>query len=209
MADSLLERKDRFVCITRMFPLAKNSKLVLEDIKLVNEREPPPAAYTILAHTVDTREKGTTKKVICVKMVDRQSGLKCICDIIFLYRSRRPPQSYTTIGDINGLQMCVKEGTVPALRPAPAIPETQSNIYPDPLNYQPADYANANTLTKKSDEREVIDGIPFQINPRYLTATNKKHNGSEFPGLDSLTVLSAYDIEQVYKYDFSVERSSL
>ncbi|CAF1597596.1 unnamed protein product [Didymodactylos carnosus] len=41
MADSLLERKDRFLCITRAFPLADNISQVLEDIKLINERDSP------------------------------------------------------------------------------------------------------------------------------------------------------------------------
>ncbi|CAF4483080.1 unnamed protein product, partial [Rotaria magnacalcarata] len=70
---------------------------VIEDIKLINERDNPPAAYAVLAYTADTREKGTNKKLICVKMAEIQGGMKCICDIIFLYRSRRPPQFYTSI----------------------------------------------------------------------------------------------------------------
>ncbi|CAF1263004.1 unnamed protein product [Rotaria sordida] len=225
MADSLLERKDRFICITRIWPLADMRTLVLEDIKLINERGNPPANYVVLALTSDTREKGTTKRLICVKMVERQSGMKCICDIIFLYRSKRPPQSYTSIGDINGLQMCVKEGTVPLLRapPPPPAPQTQSNLYPNPMshhvyqtsqqqqqqNYQTIDHSNTNTLTKKSDEKEILDGIPFQINPKYLIGMNSKRNENDLSGLDSFSILSAYDIEQYFKYDFSVERSSL
>ncbi|CAF1025678.1 unnamed protein product [Rotaria sp. Silwood1] len=222
MADSLLERKDRFICITRIWPLADMRTLVLEDMKLINERDSPPANYVVLALTTDTREKGTTKKLICVKMVERQSGMKCICDIIFLYRSKRPPQSYTSIGDINGLQMCVKEGTVPLLHAPPAAPQTQSNLYPNPMshhayptsqqqqqNYQTSDYSNTNTLTKKSDEKEILDGVPFQINPKYLMVMNNKRNDNDLLGLDSFNILSAYDIEQYFKYDFSVERSSL
>ena len=229
MADSLLERKDRFVCITRAWPLTdmrtlgSDRALVLEDLKLINERDNPPANYQILSQTVDTREKGTAKRLICVKMVDRQAGMKCICDIIFLYRTKRPPQFYTLIGDINGLQMCVKEGTVPPLRAAPSVPQTQSNIYPNPMTgqvyqtaqqqqqqpYQTSDYSNTNTLTKKSDEKEVLDGIPFEINPKYLIGMNNNRNGNDLSGLDSFRILSAYEIEQYFNYDFNVERSSL
>ena len=144
MADSILERKDRFVCITRSWPLtdmrtlAGDRALVLEDIKLINERDNPPANYTVLAYTSDTREKGTAKRLICVKMVERQGGMKCICDIIFLYRSKRPPQFYTLIGDINGLQMCVKEGTVPALHVQHHHQYQKHNqiLYPNPLTGQ-------------------------------------------------------------------------
>ncbi|CAF3936586.1 unnamed protein product, partial [Rotaria sp. Silwood1] len=126
MANSLLERKDRFLCITRIFPLPGNRTLVLEDIKLINERDAPPPNYFGILETVDTKAKGTAKRTICVKLVERQAGIKCICDIIFLYRSKQPPHFYTLIGDINGLQMCVKEGTVPPFRVSPSVPSSET-----------------------------------------------------------------------------------
>ena len=49
MADSLLGRKDRFLCVTRLWPLTDLRTLgadrafVLEDLKLINERDTPPA----------------------------------------------------------------------------------------------------------------------------------------------------------------------
>jgi len=226
MADSILERKDRFVCITRLWPppsdtriLGSERALVLEDIKLINERDNPPPNYTTLAYTSDTREKGTVKRLICVKMVERQGGMTCICDIIFLYRSKRPPQSYTLIGDINGLQMCVKHGTVPAFNVPSTVQETQSKLYPNPItghSYQTSqqyrqsiDYSNTNTLTKKTDEKEILDGIPFEINPKYLNKMQNTRNGNGLSGLDSFRILSSYEIEQYYNYDFNIERSSI
>ncbi|CAF0756400.1 unnamed protein product [Adineta ricciae] len=228
MQDSLLERKDRFLCITRAWPLTDMRTLgsdcarVLEDVKIINERDNPPANYTGLTYTSDTREKGTVKKLICVKIVERQGGMKCICDIIFLYRTKRPPQFYTLIGDINGLQMCVKEGTVPALRPAPTVPsQVQSNLYPNPTVDQPFqaaqqsapyptnDYSNTNTLTKKSDEKEILDCIPFQINPKYLDAMRKTGSGNDLSTFETFRILSSYEIEQHFNYDFHIERSSL
>lgn len=227
MADSILERKDRFLCITRswpltdMRPLVGDRALVLEDIKLINERDTPPANYNVLLLTSDTREKGTAKRLICVKMVDRQGGMKCICDIIFLYRTKRPPQLYTVIGDINGLQMCVKESTVPGFTAPSSMPESQSQLYPNPwagtTSHQPsqlqqrrlsADYSNTSTLTKKTDEKEILDGIPFEINPKYLNEMRNNRNGNGLTGLDSLRILSHYEIEQQYNYDFSIEKSS-
>jgi ESCRT-I complex subunit MVB12 len=223
MADSLLERKDRFVCITRLWPLsdlrtlAGDRALVLEDIRLINERDNPPANYTTLAYTIDTREKGTVKRLICVKMVERQGGMKCICDIIFLYRTKRPPQFYTLIGDINGLQMCVREGTVPPINippPSSSISEPQSRLYPNAqtgqtsqqFQRQVSDYSNTNTLSKKTDEKEILDDIPFQINKKYLNGTKSTQNGYD---LDSFKVLTHYDIEQKFNYDFNIERSIL
>ncbi|CAF1653272.1 unnamed protein product, partial [Didymodactylos carnosus] len=116
MADSF-GRKDRLLCITRNFPLGDNVALVLEHIELYKvvkryEHYLCPPNYQSFSYTVDTREKGTTEHVIVVKMVARQAGMKSINDITFLYRTRRPPQSYTMIGEINGLIVCIKEDTV-------------------------------------------------------------------------------------------------
>ncbi len=216
MVDNILDRKERFLCITHLYPLAGDKTLVLEDIKLINERESPPSSYIGLTQTVDKYEKGTAKRLICVKLVERQAGMKCICDIIFLYRAKRPPQLYTLIGEINGLQMCVKEGIVPPIRRAP-LPPPSSNLYPNPMSNQPyygsqtsynsPENFNTNTLTKKSDEKEVIDGIPFTINPKYLTGN--RNSANDLSGLDSYRVLSIYEIEQMFNYDFNLERSSI
>jgi ESCRT-I complex subunit MVB12 len=199
------------LCFTRIYPLAGNKTLVLEDIKLINERDSLTPQYTALTQTVDTLDKCTAKRLICVKLVERQAGMKCVCDIIFLYRSKRPPQFYTLIGEINGLQMCIKEGSVPSLRAPPPIPT--SNLYPDPLNYQSSnhmdttEHSHTNTLLKKSDEKEILDGIPFQINPKYL---NSNRNGTnDLLGLDSIQILSAYELDQQFNYDFKLEQSSI
>jgi len=201
MADTIRGRKDRFLCITRAYPLAGNKTLVLEDIKLINERDTVVPPYIALTQTMDTYEKGTAKRMICVKMVERQAGMQCICDIIFLYRSKRPPQFYTIIGDINGLQMCIKEGSVPPLRAPPL------NIYPDPMDYQSHHEIDSkdHPHIKKSDEREMLDGIPFEINSKYLTKNRNGANDSF--GLDSFRILSRYELEQIFNYDFKLEKS--
>lgn len=225
MADSFIERKDRFLCITRIWPLVNmrtlgsDRNLILEDVKLINERETPPPSYTALAYTYDTREKGTAKRLICVKMAERQPGMKCICDIVFLYRAKRPPQSYTIIGEINGLQMCVKEGTVPATTISPTNADPQSNLYPNPLtdtSYQTTqqrrpsmDYSNTNTLSKKTDEKEILDGIPFEINSKYLNEMRNNQQRNGLTGLESFRILTPYEIDQYFNYDFHVEKSSL
>ena len=214
MADSLIERKDRFLCITRAYVQYDNRNLVVEDVKVISERETPPANYIPLTQTMDTLEKGTAKRFICVKLEERQAGMKCICDIIFLYRSKRTPQSYTIIGEINGLQMCVREGVVPPLRVAP------SNLYPNPAGARSGPYFSpgyqhqtssdnglVGTLTKKSDEKEILDGVPFQINPKYLVdPRNRAQAGTD---LDSMQILTQYDIEKFFNYDFHLERASL
>ncbi|CAF4682184.1 unnamed protein product, partial [Rotaria sp. Silwood2] len=113
--DSILERRSRFLCITRHFPLAKYSAIVLQDIRLIDEDESHPPNYVILSDTIDTKEKGTIKCKIAVKMIPREAGMKSINDIIFLYRTKTPPSSYCTIGKINGLCMCIRDGIVPPM----------------------------------------------------------------------------------------------
>lgn len=197
MADSFLERKDRFLCITRSYVLGNNLTPVVEDIKIINERETPPAQYFPLSSTADNFERGTSKRLICVKIVERQAGMKCICDIIFLYRTRRPPQFYTSIGEINGLQMCVKEGTVPPLR----IP-----LVHQPISSSTNDHAMIGTTTKKSDEKEMLDGVPFEINPKYLRSIDP-FASDDLSEVDRFVHRSTSDIQHSFSYDFHLERS--
>ena len=151
-------------------------------------------------------------------MVDRQSGMKCISDIIFLYRSKRPPQSYTLIGDINGLLMCVKEGNIPPFRAPPHPPMPQSGMYPNPATGQlqspqspnpTSDYSTLNVHSKKNDEKEILDGVPFQINPKYLPAMNKQPGARTLDGLETFRILSPFEIDQYFQYDFRAEHAAL
>lgn len=202
MPDTFRDRKVRFLCITRGPPAPGYKAYILEDVKLINERDPVPPLYDTLTQTVDTYERGTGKRMICIKLVERQSGAKCICDIIFLYRTKRPPPYYTLLGEINGLQMCIKEGNVPVQITAPP----PSNLYPHAM-LEPSDHQTVNYTTKKSDEKEILDGIPFQINAKYLLANRNVTNDlSEF---ESIHILSPFELEQLFNYDFNLENSSI
>ena len=88
-------------------------------------------------------------------------------------------------------------------------------IYPNPANDQPyygyrpqsSVTEHSSTLSKKSDEKEILDGIPFEINPKYLTNNRNGYNDST--GFDSFQILSPYEIEQHFNYDFNLERANL
>jgi len=197
MNESILDRKSRFLCITRAYSLADGLTPVVEDIKLINERDQPPLHYLPLATTVDNFERGTSKRLICVRLVERQAGMKCVCDIIFLYRAKRPPQFYTIIGDINGFQLCVKEGWVPPLR-VPFVHQNSS-----------VDHGIIGTMntTKKTDEKEMLDGIPFEINPKYLQTISDARN--DFNSVEKFRPRSINEIDQTFFYDFALEHSIL
>lgn len=197
MNDSILDRKNRFLCITRAYSLADGLTPVVEDIILINERDLTPPHYLPLATTVDNFERGTSKRLICVKLVERQVGIKCVCDIIFLYRAKRPPQSYTIIGDINGFQMCVKEGQVRSIR-VPFVHQNSS-----------LDHGIIGTMntTKKTDEKEMLDGIPFEINPKYFQTSSGAMN--DFDSIERFRPRSINEIERTFFYDFALEHSIL
>lgn len=202
MPDTFRERKIRYLCITRAPPAPGYKAYVLEDVKLINERDPIPPAYTVLTQTADTYERGTGKRLICVKSVERQAGSTCICDIIFLCRTKRPPPYYTLLGEINGLQMCIKGGNVQSQMVAPP----PSNLYPHAM-LEPSDHQPVNYTTKKSDEKEVLDGIPFTINPKYLlTNRNTINDLSEY---ESIHILSPFELDQLFNYDFNLENTSI
>ena len=219
MADSLLERKDRYLCIRRSFD--KNERpVVVEDIKLVNDRDPPPQYYTPITFTRDSREKGTSRRLICFKLAERTAGMPCICDVIFLYKAKRPPQAYTIIGEINGLQMCVKQGTVPAFRSPTANgpADFSENLYHNPgistkgitsVIKGSSDYGTLGMAAKKSDEKEILDGIPFEINPKYLSNFRNREQPDPLKTLEDFRILTIEEINQQFRYDFYVERTIL
>ena len=82
--------------------------------------------------------------------------------------------------------------------------------YQTALQRRPSvDYSNTNTLSKKTDEKEILDGIPFTINPKYLNEMRNNRNGNGLTGLDSFRILSVYEIEQNFNYDFHIERATI
>jgi hypothetical protein len=110
-----LLRRDRFLCITRAPSQTGHPTPVLEDIFLINEYDTSPSNYRALWLTIDKKEKATGKRIICVKMTGHESGKNCICDIIFLNCLEKLPESYTYIGEINGLKMCIQRGHISPL----------------------------------------------------------------------------------------------
>ncbi|CAF1463193.1 unnamed protein product [Rotaria sp. Silwood1] len=118
-----------------------------------------PPNYVLLSNTVDTNGKGTIKCAIAVKMVARQAGMKSINDIIFLYRTQRPPPSYYMIGEINGLYMCIQHGIVP-----PTIQKLHQPIQ-IPVNYseQQKNSYKSTTTHGYVQENPSIEGMRFSI----------------------------------------------
>ncbi|GAU97516.1 hypothetical protein RvY_08798 [Ramazzottius varieornatus] len=124
--DSIFGTKnERYMCLTRFYPL-ENGRLnnVLQNIVLLNEKDPVPAGCSVVDLTEDTKEKALRKKQLVVRMVPRFSVTEAICDLIILSRKRTPPEGYTFFGDVGGLLLCFLRGPIPpdsTKSPSPSI----------------------------------------------------------------------------------------
>ncbi|KAH3794725.1 multivesicular body subunit 12B-like isoform X2 [Dreissena polymorpha] len=97
----------RYLCVQRSAP--QPGREVLVDISIITEKEQVPAGFTTLELTHDTREKATKKKVICVRWMNASITTSALSELIFMGRgSKKPPQGYTLVGELNNLMLCYK-----------------------------------------------------------------------------------------------------
>lgn len=209
-ADRFFSRKTtRYICVTRKYPL-DNGRLnnVVVDISLVNEKDPLPHGYSPLDLTIDSREKATNKKLICVQMVPRASSTHAICDIQLQNKTRRAPSGYTLLGEINGLYLSFKPGPVPdsgssngRRTPDVTLPyKLNQGAPPVPSRTAPpAPYAT--TLQRHYSVTSPLAGVPFEINNSLLTDGNDIYQNT-LPVIGKKTLL---DIEKEYAYSFQLE----
>ena len=133
--DGLFSRKiNRYICFTKEFPIA-DSFNVIEDIKLLNERDNMIGGFVPVDKCVDNAaEKVFQKKVLCVKMSQRYFTNEAICDLIIMGRAKRAPQGYTYLGEVNGFIICVRYAPVPDARAGGNFyAASASNKQPAPL----------------------------------------------------------------------------
>lgn len=211
-------RVTRYLCYTRVYPL-EGGKLnnVLTDINIIGERDPPPEGFTILDFTLDTREKATPKRQICVKMVPRNNALDAIIELIILSRNRRPPNDYTLVGEMNSLLLCFKMGVVPSeskeINANNISPSTPSATYTSPLNYNnrkvseqtafSSPFSNHIQPSIKSDPMTAINGIPYTLSQHIKDMNNIDNSSTD------INYRSFEDIDSEFKYAFQVEKTAL
>lgn len=110
-------KTSRYICISRAPDMAEKCNgvsCVMTDILIQNEREIPPFGYTLLEKTVDTAEKATKKKQIGVKMIPHNMTETAIIELTMLSKTKRSPPGFTLIGEINGLCLYTKIGSISA-----------------------------------------------------------------------------------------------
>lgn len=207
-------RVTRYLCYTRSSPLNNsNETMVLADIVIQNEKETPPAGYALIEHTVDTSEKATRKKQICVRMLPRSSTNQAINKLIFS-KSKRPPVQYTSAGEINNLMLYYKFGPVPQpdttnTTDKPAVnkptPAPRSRINNSLRTSQPSSgLGMVNKQLNNNLYTHPLAGVPFQVNSKYVLSS-----GSAKPLASDISYRSYADINSEYSYSFTLERSTL
>ncbi|KAF6038256.1 MVB12B [Bugula neritina] len=172
----------RFLCITRVFPLAQGTlNNVLVDVCLHDEKELPPAGFSTISTCQDTQEVALKKRLMSVKLIPRDQTSNAINDLQFLSKARKAPPGYTLVGELNGLLLCYRFGPVPNSTPPPVPPR------PQPVVQQ--------TEIKPYH-------IPVQA------ASLQSHSDSPGDEVTSLRFRSRENIEHEFDYPFFVERQA-
>ncbi|XP_052789781.1 multivesicular body subunit 12B-like isoform X2 [Mya arenaria] len=221
--DGLFGRRvTRYLCVQRAAPT--QGREVLVDVSIINERDPVPAGFTVVDTTEDTREKAIKKKVLCVRWMNASLTTSALSELIFLGKgTRRPPNGYTMVGDLNNLMLCYKMSQIKSISSIVHQNSSDSpldnignmnNDLPYAINprredaYSQGSSAPArhnNTLDRQGSILTVtpLSGVPWQLNPRLQSLNNL--NNVHIPEIRYKSIM---DIENQYSYCFDVERTA-
>ncbi|CAD5119139.1 DgyrCDS7779 [Dimorphilus gyrociliatus] len=206
MPDGFFKKSKRHLCITKQQAGFGQMNMVLADIAVQNDRERPPNGYSIIEYTMDTKEKATKKKQICVKVIPREATSAAICDICLLTKSKRAPVGYTLAGEINNVAICFKICELPPIQ----VTQTQSPTLPASLpttNVKEELPMRQNDLQQASSSTAVyhpLSGVQFVLNAAFSSPLGLK---SVYPpDIQSRTLV---DINNEYQYPFAAERTAL
>ncbi|XP_033228784.1 multivesicular body subunit 12A isoform X2 [Belonocnema kinseyi] len=136
-----IKKKTRYICFSKTEGLPH---CIVEEIAIIDDREPAPKGYSMISHTVDSMQRAWRKRQLCYKIRNKDLCSKAITDIIICSRvgkpSRRAPFEFTYAGLVNGVSICYKTVDInaedPSSRPYANI-ESFSNPSPNPSNGTP------------------------------------------------------------------------
>ncbi|XP_022319077.1 multivesicular body subunit 12B-like isoform X1 [Crassostrea virginica] len=230
--DGLFGRRvARYLCVEKMPPPPGGDVLV--DVTVIGERDVIPAGFTCVDFTSDTREKAVKKKMLCVRYMSSDLTNDAICELILLGKGiRRPPNGYTLVGELNGMGLCYKMASFrkPGVQrdshqghaneasfhtqgySTQSTPINMSSLGSS-LPYNPNPYKKNGPLERGTSFTEAanalqghqtitaLQGLPFELNRKVFS----DDLNITIPQIPYKTIM---DIENQYKYDFSVERSA-
>ncbi|XP_005105706.1 multivesicular body subunit 12B [Aplysia californica] len=231
--DGLFTRRVmRYLCVERQVPT--QTKDVLVDATLINEKDPIPPGFTVVEYTHDSREKATKKKCLCLRWMIPTMTSDAITELILLSRTqRRAPIGYTLVGELNNMCLCYKMGKVSSPGSSnQSTPSTEVQGYsamPQQYSTIPVGSGLPYTMSPGSQGLGPLGssatmsrtGPPEQSSSSLATGNVNPLSGIEWKMNPKYNVLmelqnvtipeirgkTLMDIENQYAYDFSVERS--
>jgi len=227
----------RYICISRSIP--KNAFVcnVVADLAITNAGDIVPSGFAAIEFCADSKsflgEKALRKKQLCIRTMPRESAVDAVNDVIVLAKLKKPPTGYSLAGEVDGLLICYKYGTIPADFPG-VRPEGAANVYPNlpypihPLShatpnqpipgtpteaggYQrqsapaPVNAAGYSTLDRQYSvaAKLGIEGVPFELSHLLTGNDNQRRD------LPYLKPASADRLESEFNYEFLVEQTVL
>ncbi|XP_038046432.1 multivesicular body subunit 12B-like [Patiria miniata] len=234
--DSFFRKVRRYLCFTRQ-PAQGN--VVLTDFTVIKEGDQIPQGYTCIPTTSDSKEPVLKKKVVIAKFVMRSLVNSAICDIsLTSSKAKTRPIDASPRGEINGLYLYLKLGTLPSLtsQPVPTLPYNRPHSVSNPQPYtNNANVGYYGSPRKAEDSAAPAQPTPYQYPSRGSTltrqasmiqtnaATERIHSAIEGVPFELHTSLQPTDNSQDfptlqlptdedvllrYSYDFSTERQS-
>lgn len=179
----------------RLLGFKKNpdDEFVVTDLTVITEDKDVPDEYAGVLITKHTREKGLKKHILCYSRGERKTSSEAITEIYLVNESKSEnvPANFTSVSEtVNDIQICFKKQEIPKIKkPAPPIPPPQ----------QAQNIMTASKMTHISG----IDGVPFQINPKF----NISSSGSD-PLIAGMMFVSPDEIERKYQYSFNIEKDA-
>ncbi|XP_071489307.1 multivesicular body subunit 12B-like [Diadema antillarum] len=230
--DKVLRKKvTRYLCYTKKInPLAGNNVLI--DVMVIKENEAFPAGYSCLGTTYDSGEAVLKKKLLVIKLFNRNSTQQAVSEIFLTSgKIKTKPVEVSPRGDINGINLFLRMSTLkpltpvtpetaPALRQAP-IPAPRQNLPQPPASsglpqqsstsQLPYSWDNARTRRQStlrtshslSSEHDVLSAIEG-VPFRISSVLQSMTNMSNFD-VPPITYKSAIDINSQFSYDFNFE----
>uniref|UniRef100_A0A0N5ALZ3 Multivesicular body subunit 12A n=1 Tax=Syphacia muris TaxID=451379 RepID=A0A0N5ALZ3_9BILA len=224
-------RPVRYIAVSRDTPANSVGAHVVIDLCITKESDPVPRGFTAIDYTADSREKSLRKRCLCVRTVPRDTVVDAVGEIIVLNKMKRPPNNFSSAGEVDGALICFRHVVVPpsfgVLIPDPKpllamhsmdFSKTifrSNSIYPsiDSKGTQNTDKRQCendmkgtlgvNALTiRAGDIRKNIKDVPFKLHPLI-------ENGLVTDGVHSLPEIMDYSREKLdtlYNYEFTLER---
>jgi len=225
----------RYICISRAVP--KNAFVcnVVADIAITNAGDIVPSGFAAIEFCADTREKALRKKQLCIRTMPRESAVDAVNEVIVLAKIKKPPTGFSLAGEIDGLLICYKYGTIPADFPG-ARNDGAASVYPNlpypihPLSHSatpgqpiPATPTDAGGYQRQGAPAASVDPAGYSTLDRQYSLGVKlgiegvpfelsqllTGNDNQRRDIPYLKHASADRLESEFNYDFIVEQTIL